>query len=870
MNNSLSSLINFKATNNEQQSSESLSSLLLTHLPTTQNINIKDELQINNLENSVPKPIFSLSDLLNNQVTNNKKPKQKQKEKKETKMTFNEKRTRFNHRKKNKKKHLGVSLLHSTFDSPNTTKLKNTIQKTKNLTISNKKKEIENEKEKEKEIEKEIEKEKEKENEKENEREKEREKEKEKEIKIEKPNENLQSEIKQNNSPSLFSLLESNFKQDIKIEFPQNLGSKEITLTEEFVKINLKKGWKWVTLSHNGVLFPPEYEPHGIKLLYKGQPVELTPRQEECATMYAKCIGQQCDTPLFKKNFFQDFKKILDERHIIQKFEFCDFSLIKKHLDDQSELRKMKRKNMDRVEKKILKEEREEKVQKYKYAMVDGRKEKIGNFRVEPPGLFRGRGKHPFTGKVKARIRPEDITINIGKNSIIPTPPNGGEWKEIVHQNNSIWIAKWIEPNLKTKKYVFFSQDSSFHKSNDMEKYEKARKLKKYIGKIRKDYEKKMQSRKKTKRQLGTALWIIDKLAIRGGGEKNLKTSADTVGCTTLRVEHIKLKKQKRGNFLCFDFLGKDSMRYVKKMKINNKHVWENLKKFVYKKRKKEKVFDFITLGSLNKYLKSLMPSLSAKVFRTFNASYTLFQELKRMPENLDPIQMLDFFQESNRKVAILCNHQRSIPKSFGKQLETINLKLENLKTELELFNSHINSNKELVRFEEIKKKKKKITDEDLIRKRKSNEADGGDDDDDDDDDDETDDDMNNKSKQKETEKLGNNKKTDKNIIENSKDLDKVSENNDEIEKIEKTYTVEQLKKKKKTIEKKILKLEQNKKSKENLKGIALGTSKINYIDPRIIFSWTKKYQLPIKKIYSQKLIEKFSWANTVSPDWKY
>jgi DNA topoisomerase-1 len=33
--------------------------------------------------------------------------------------------------------------------------------------------------------------------------------------------------------------------------------------------------------------------------------------------------------------------------------------------------------------------------------MVDGRKEKIGNFRVEPPGLFRGRGDHPKTGMLK-------------------------------------------------------------------------------------------------------------------------------------------------------------------------------------------------------------------------------------------------------------------------------------------------------------------------------------------------------------------------------------------------------------------------------------------------------------------------------------
>ena len=38
---------------------------------------------------------------------------------------------------------------------------------------------------------------------------------------------------------------------------------------------------KWDTLVHSGVLFPPEYTPHGVKLLYAGQPVDLTPEQEE-------------------------------------------------------------------------------------------------------------------------------------------------------------------------------------------------------------------------------------------------------------------------------------------------------------------------------------------------------------------------------------------------------------------------------------------------------------------------------------------------------------------------------------------------------------------------------------------------------------
>jgi DNA topoisomerase I len=40
-------------------------------------------------------------------------------------------------------------------------------------------------------------------------------------------------------------------------------------------------GTKWATLEHNGVIFPPPYKPHGVKMLYNGKPVDLTPEQEE-------------------------------------------------------------------------------------------------------------------------------------------------------------------------------------------------------------------------------------------------------------------------------------------------------------------------------------------------------------------------------------------------------------------------------------------------------------------------------------------------------------------------------------------------------------------------------------------------------------
>lgn len=58
---------------------------------------------------------------------------------------------------------------------------------------------------------------------------------------------------------------------------------------------------------------------------------------------------------------------------------------------------------------------------------------------------------------------------------------------------------------------------------------------------------------------LGVCTYLIDKLALRVGNEKG-EDEADTVGCCSLRVEHIKFEKK---NTITFDFLGKDSMQYL-------------------------------------------------------------------------------------------------------------------------------------------------------------------------------------------------------------------------------------------------------------------------------------------------------------------
>ena len=72
---------------------------------------------------------------------------------------------------------------------------------------------------------------------------------------------------------------------------------------------------------------------------------------------------------------------------------------------------------------------------------------------------------------------------------------------------------------------------------------------------VREDYMAGMRSKKEAQQQKAVAVYLIDKLALRVGNEKNTDEEADTVGCCSLRVEHVKLDAGE--NQLHLNFLGK-------------------------------------------------------------------------------------------------------------------------------------------------------------------------------------------------------------------------------------------------------------------------------------------------------------------------
>ena len=124
-------------------------------------------------------------------------------------------------------------------------------------------------------------------------------------------------------------------------------------------------------------------------------------------------------------------------------------------------------------------------------------------------------------------------------------------------------MAKWEDKVLDKMKYVTFAPDSRVMSQRDWAKYQMARELKEHLVGIREKYKADWVDEDPTIQQRGVALYLIDKLALRAGNEKDAEEEADTVGCCSLRFEHIELHQEKKGHkyVIEFDFLGKDSIR---------------------------------------------------------------------------------------------------------------------------------------------------------------------------------------------------------------------------------------------------------------------------------------------------------------------
>lgn len=623
---------------------------------------------------------------------------------------------------------------------------------------------------------------------------------------------------------------------------------------------------RWQLLEHNGVIFPPPYEPlpSYVKMYYDGKPVNLPPAAEEVAGFFAAMLEtDHAKNPVFQKNFFTDFCEVLAQSggcgRNIKSFEKCDFSKMYAHFEKLRE----EKKNLSKAEKKAIKDEKDAQEEPYRTCLLNGRKENVGNFRVEPPGLFRGRGAHPKTGKLKKRVYPEDITLNLGADAPIPPPPEGHSWGAVKHDKSVVWLAMWKENIADALKYVKLAANSSIKGVSDMKKFETARKLKDHIKDIRADYHKMLKDPIMQNRQIATATYLIDIFALRAGGEKG-DDEADTVGCCSLRYEHVTLSPPQT---VVFDFLGKDSIRFYQEVEVD-RQVFKNLR--IFKKDPKkpgDDLFDRINPSILNKHLQNYMKGLSAKVFRTYNASKTMQDQMDLIPNEGTVAERVLKYNAANRTVAILCNHQRTVSKTHSVTVGKIQDRIKEMEWQKLRFKRMI------LRLEpkEIKKDPKYFAElsdmpkEEMLMIIHAHKE---------------------KQQQLVARKFAND--NEKRKLENLEPFDEdelktrletldetisMYEKEVQTEIVEPTraLTVEKLRGQVEKLESRISATSLQLKDKEDNSEVSLGTSKLNYIDPRLTVVFSKKFNVPIERLFTKTLRDKFNWAiESTDENWRF
>ncbi|CAD7927695.1 unnamed protein product [Amoebophrya sp. A25] len=369
---------------------------------------------------------------------------------------------------------------------------------------------------------------------------------------------------------------------------------------------------------------------------------------------------------------------------------------------------------------------------------------------------------------------------------------------------------------------------------------------------------------------------------------------------------------------LLFNFLGKDSVPYVNEVLVP-KDVYDCITSLQRGKRKSDLLFDLIDSADLNTYFKEFLPGLSAKVFRTYNASVTLEDELAKFswdtlreefdrkqmqlhgaedakakdailmsPEKRDldklfekqkPQLLLHFYNQANRAVAVLCNHQRNIAATHEGQMDMLQQKRDILKREIDFMKEHMRAWKKC-RSDKAKKKLLQNSGEGLesLHAEMETKWNGS----------------GSSAGSSGTTGAGNGGAAPSEqpnggattssttaaaaaASSSSTTATAVAAVTGSTANAAPTWNLKKIPAKSEGCKDKLLQLcqtlvrmEDLMKRREDNKNIALGTSKTNYMDPRVSVAFCKRTGLAVEKVFNKANLTKFPWALDCSNDFQF
>jgi len=587
------------------------------------------------------------------------------------------------------------------------------------------------------------------------------------------------------------------------------------------------------SLKHNGVLVPPRYVGRGLTIRVSGEAVKLNDEKEEMAVAWAKKVGTPyVEDPVFKENFYIDFSEKLGINVLPGDVDYSDvLRIVLQEREDKANLPAQERKRQV-IERKT---DREKHKKEYGWATVDGESIEIGNYLVEPNSIFMGRGKHPSRGRWKEGPRHEDIELNLSPDA--PRPE--GNWKAVVWEPESIWIARWKDKLSGKLKYVWPSDASFLKQRKDIEKFEKAEQLKEKLDAIKAHIESNLTAEDLKRRRTATVCYLIDHLKFRVGDEKDDEDEADTVGASTLRPEHVCFNAD---GSVTFNFLGKDSIPMNITAELPSTVV-ENLRDFA-EEAGEDSLFEGVNSSQVGGFLKEKMEGLSAKVFRTLYATEAAGGKLAVetvKPDDPDYVKR-QVALRANLEAAIVCNHKRTIPKTWAQSLQK---KKDRLRQLMDKASADEKVARQKLLDEERKYRERLRAAEERLAgaERKQEGA---------------------KAQLEETERQGKDLKRLRKRLQSARETAKAGR--ERVRKLKNDYLTSSQRLRKQLGERK----QRNRDAAERMRlqveaqeitrDYNLGTSLKNYIDPRIYLDWGRRVGYDWKSYYPATLQRKFSW----------
>jgi DNA topoisomerase-1 len=591
-------------------------------------------------------------------------------------------------------------------------------------------------------------------------------------------------------------------------------------------------------LSHNGVLVPPRYVGKGYTVRVRGEAVRLNDEQEEMAVAWAKKIGTPyVEDPTFAKNFHVDLSKKFGTNVKPGEVDYSD--ILRSVLQEREAKANLPVEERRRQvnERKALREANKE---RYGWATVDGERVEIGNYTVEPNSIFMGRGLHPRRGSWKEGPREGDIELNLSPDAEEARAKLSALGFRVVWDPKSIWIARWKDKLSGKMKYVWPSEASFLKQRKDIEKFEKAEQLRGKLEAVKAHIERNLTAEDPKRRRTATVCYLIDQLKFRVGDEKDDDEEAETVGASTLRPEHVCFNGD---GSVTFNFLGKDSIPMNITAELPPKVVG-NLKSFA-EGAWEGSLFEGVNSTQVGDFLKEVMEGLSAKVFRTLYATEAVEGKLSTeavKPGDPDYVKRQAALR-ANLEAAIVCNHKRTIPKSWAQSLQR---KRDRLKQLMEKASIDEKAARQKLLDEERRYRERMKAAQEKLSGAELKEAEV-------------------RAQLEEAERLGKASESLRRRLASAKKAAKACR--DRKRKLKNDYLTSSQRLRKRLDERK----QRNREAAERMRlqveaqemtrDYNLGTSLKNYIDPRVYLDWGRRVGYDWKSYYPATLQRKFSWV---------